>query len=63
MENKKVLEARNVTKEFPVPGSFLQRSYIAAVDQVSVAMHERPPSIPWQSIGRLNSSKRGSNWR
>jgi peptide/nickel transport system ATP-binding protein len=56
MENKKVLEARNVTKEFPVPGSFLQRSYIAAVDQVSVAMHERPPSII-SLVGESGSGK------
>lgn len=51
-----VLEARNVTKEFHIPTPGLQREYIAAVDQVSLALHDDPANIV-TLIGESGSGK------
>lgn len=51
-----VLEARHVTKEFHIPTPGLQREYIAAVDQVSLALHDNPANIV-TLIGESGSGK------
>lgn len=50
------LEARNVTKEFRVPGGGLRPRYIAAVDQVSLALPEKPARIV-SLVGESGSGK------
>jgi peptide/nickel transport system ATP-binding protein len=51
-----VLEARNVTKEFNIPTPGLQREYIAAVDQVSLALQAKPAQIV-SLVGESGSGK------
>ena len=51
-----VLEARNVTKEFNIPTPGMQREYIAAVDQVTLAMQEKPAQIV-SLVGESGSGK------
>jgi len=55
-ENITVLEARNATKEFNIPTPGLQREYIAAVDQVSLALQEKPAKIV-SLVGESGSGK------
>lgn len=51
-----VLEGRNLTKEFAVPGGGLFGRYrIAAVDRVSLALHEKPTII--SLVGESGSGK------
>lgn len=54
--NVPVLEARNTTKEFNIPTPGLQREYIAAVDQVSLTLQERPAQIV-SLVGESGSGK------
>lgn len=42
MENKPILQAVNLTKEFAVAGGAFNRARIAAVDKVSLEMDEKP---------------------
>ncbi len=56
MNSTTVLEARNVTKEFNIPTPGLQREYIAAVDQVSLALQEKPAKIV-SLVGESGSGK------
>lgn len=51
-----VLEVRDVTKEFHIPTPGFQRAYIAAVDQVSLALHEKPAQIV-SLVGESGSGK------
>jgi peptide/nickel transport system ATP-binding protein len=51
-----VLEARGATKEFVVGGNALRRGRIAAVDQVSLALHNTPPEII-SLVGESGSGK------
>ncbi len=51
-----VLQARNVTKEFATSGSALRRGHIAAVDQVSLSLYDRPPQIV-SLVGESGSGK------
>jgi oligopeptide/dipeptide ABC transporter ATP-binding protein len=54
--DKPVLEGRNLTKEFAVPGGGLFGRYrIAAVDRVSLALHEKPMII--SLVGESGSGK------
>jgi oligopeptide/dipeptide ABC transporter ATP-binding protein len=54
--NKPVLEGRDLTKEFAVPGGGLfGRFRIAAVDRVSLALHEKPMII--SLVGESGSGK------
>jgi peptide/nickel transport system ATP-binding protein len=55
MANEPILQAVNVTKEFVVPGGGLRREHIAAVDQVSVELHEKPTII--SLVGESGSGK------
>ncbi|MBN1876907.1 MAG: ABC transporter ATP-binding protein [Anaerolineae bacterium] len=55
-QNIPVLEARNVTKEFHIPTPGFQREYIAAVDQVSLSLHDKPANIV-TLIGESGSGK------
>jgi peptide/nickel transport system ATP-binding protein len=50
------LEARNVTKEFRVPGNMFKPQHIAAVDQVSVALPAKPARIV-TLVGESGSGK------
>ncbi len=55
-QNVPVLDARNVTKEFNIPTPGFQREYIAAVDQVSLALSEKPARIV-SLVGESGSGK------
>lgn len=55
MSNVPLLQAINVTKEFVVPGGGLRREYIAAVDQVSMQMDQKPTII--SLVGESGSGK------
>ncbi len=54
-ENGIVLQAKNVTKEFSVPGALLRPQHIAAVDKVSVKLKEKPDII--SLVGESGSGK------
>jgi len=54
-ENDIVLHAKNVTKEYSVPGAFLRPQHIAAVDRVSLALKEKPDII--SLVGESGSGK------
>lgn len=54
-ENDIVLHAKNVTKEYAVPGSGLRPLRIAAVDKVSVELKEKPDII--SLVGESGSGK------
>jgi oligopeptide/dipeptide ABC transporter ATP-binding protein len=54
-DNDIVLHAKNVTKEFSVPGSGLRPQHIAAVDKVSVELREKPDII--SLVGESGSGK------
>src|SRR6266542_1252952 len=51
-----VLQAKSVTKEFATSGSALRRGRIAAVDQVSLSLYEKPPQII-SLVGESGSGK------
>ncbi len=51
-----VLAAYNITKEFNIPTPGLQREYIAAVDQVTVALQSKPAKIV-SLVGESGSGK------
>ena len=51
-----VLQARNVTKEYATSGSALRRGHIAAVDQVSLSLYDKPPQII-SLVGESGSGK------
>lgn len=51
-----VLQARNVTKEYATSGSALRRGHIAAVDQVSLSLYDKPPQIV-SLVGESGSGK------
>jgi oligopeptide/dipeptide ABC transporter ATP-binding protein len=55
MANEPILQAVNVTKEFVVPGGGFTREYIAAVDQVSLELHDKPTII--SLVGESGSGK------
>lgn len=55
MANQPILQAVKVTKEFVVPGGGLRREHIAAVDQVSLELHEKPTII--SLVGESGSGK------
>ncbi len=55
MSNQPILQALNLTKEFVVPGEGLRRHHIAAVDQVSMEMYEKPTII--SLVGESGSGK------
>lgn len=56
MTNTPVLDARNVTKEFHIPTPGMQREYIAAVDQISLKLQEKPAQIV-SLVGESGSGK------
>ena len=53
--NDIVLQADQVTREFSVPGSGFRPSHIAAVDRVSLELHEKPDII--SLVGESGSGK------
>jgi len=55
-DNTAVLEVRNVSKIFNVPTPGFEREYIAAVDQVSLALREKPAQIV-SLVGESGSGK------
>ena len=55
MSNQSILQAINLTKQFVVPGGGLRRNHIAAVDQVSMEMTEKPTII--SLVGESGSGK------
>jgi oligopeptide/dipeptide ABC transporter ATP-binding protein len=56
VQSPNVLEARDVSKIFNIPTPGFQREYIAAVDQVSFALAERPAQIV-SLVGESGSGK------
>jgi peptide/nickel transport system ATP-binding protein len=54
-ENDNVLHAKNVTKEFSVPGALLRPQRIAAVDKVSIELKEKSDII--SLVGESGSGK------
>ncbi len=55
-DNTTVLDIQNVSKIYHVPTPGLERVYIAAVDQVSLALHEKPARIV-SLVGESGSGK------
>lgn len=55
-DNTPVLDIRNVSKIFNIPTPGFQREYIAAVDQVSLALQEKPARIV-SLVGESGSGK------
>jgi len=55
-DNTAVLEVRNVSKIFNIPTPGFEREYIAAVDQVSLALREKPAQIV-SLVGESGSGK------
>ncbi len=55
-DNTPVLDVRNVSKIFNIPTPGFEREYIAAVDQVSLALHQKPAQIV-SLVGESGSGK------
>jgi len=55
-DNTPVLDVINVSKIFNIPTSGFEREYIAAVDQVSLALHQKPARIV-SLVGESGSGK------
>ncbi len=55
-DNTPVLDVRNVSKIFNIPTPGFEREYIAAVDQVSLALQEKPARIV-SLVGESGSGK------
>ncbi len=55
-DNTTVLDVRNVSKIFTIPTPGFEREYIAAVDQVSLALYEKPARIV-SLVGESGSGK------
>ncbi|HOU13075.1 MAG TPA: ABC transporter ATP-binding protein [Anaerolineae bacterium] len=55
-DNTTVLDVQNVSKVFHVPTPGFERVYIAAVDEVSLALHEQPARIV-SLVGESGSGK------
>ncbi|HQE93564.1 MAG TPA: ABC transporter ATP-binding protein [Anaerolineae bacterium] len=55
-DNPVVLDVRNVSKIFNIPTPGFEREYIAAVDQVSLALYEKPARIV-SLVGESGSGK------
>lgn len=55
-DNTTVLDVRSVSKIFNIPTPGFQREYIAAVDQVSLTLHEKPARIV-SLVGESGSGK------